>query len=453
MSKVDAERALSIYKTFVRQTDEVVKFLSTARRYENATRLQIPSLKHAPTSLTKSLQEYLNDPDFEINRRLYLAQQEAREEARRTGRPVKDVQAELAAKKANTGAGDVPSTSALAPPPQAQAKGPAPDLIDFFGSIEQNQQPMNAPPQQQINTGQMVPQYGFQQFPQNGQMPQQAGFQNGLPSTNPFAQMAAQQSSPPPQATNPFAQPQQQQQQFTGFSPQQSVQQQNHFSTQLSTIPQDQQVSFQPQQQMNNNTQPQFPFLIGAKQQPTVMQQQQQPFGQPQQVFPTEQNPQSSNPFRQSMMPQNTNSNSPFQSPTSGVSQGLLRQSTNPFARAVTSSTNQNHGSPFNSPPPGSQGGFTPQQLPMQTGTNPFARSSPVSNSQPGVNSPLSAQATGTNPFRQQQTAFINQQTGQGWQNTQGTMGGLENLNTVPVFPRPGGQEPFAQQQPQHPWS
>jgi len=47
-----------------------------------------------------------------------------------------------------------------------------------------------------------------------------------------------------------------------------------------------------------------------------------------------------------------------------------------------------------------------------------------------------------TNPFRQ--SAFVNQQTGQGWQASQGTMGGLEQLETIPVFPRPG--------QPQQSW-
>lgn len=78
MSKYDAQRALGIYKTFTKQTNLVVEFLSTARQYENATRLEIPKLKHAPTSLTSSLEEYLNDPDFEINRRQYLAQQEAK---------------------------------------------------------------------------------------------------------------------------------------------------------------------------------------------------------------------------------------------------------------------------------------------------------------------------------------------------------------------------------------
>jgi hypothetical protein len=51
--------------------------------------------------------------------------------------------------------------------------------------------------------------------------------------------------------------------------------------------------------------------------------------------------------------------------------------------------------------------------------------------------------ATGsTNPFRQ--SAFVNNQTGQGWQNSNaGTIGGM-NMDAVPttnVFPRPGQQQ------------
>src|ERR1700760_1348154 len=78
MSKPDAEKALKIYRTFVSQTEKVVRFLSIARHYEHATRLEIPKIRHAPTSLAKNLEEYLKLPDFDINRRQYLAAQEAK---------------------------------------------------------------------------------------------------------------------------------------------------------------------------------------------------------------------------------------------------------------------------------------------------------------------------------------------------------------------------------------
>ena len=78
MSRPDAERSIRIYKIFCKQTEQVVQYLSVARQFEYATRLEIPKLKHAPTSLAASLQEYLDDKDFEINRRQYLAEQDAR---------------------------------------------------------------------------------------------------------------------------------------------------------------------------------------------------------------------------------------------------------------------------------------------------------------------------------------------------------------------------------------
>ena len=89
------------------------------------------------------------------------------------------------------------------------------------------------------------------------------------------------------------------------------------------------------------------------------------------------------------------------------------------------------------------QTGLQPLQA-QATGTNPFARPTTATNTA----APLQVQATGTNPFRQ--SMFVNQQTGQGWQNApQATMGGLEQLETISVFPRPG--QPQAQQQ-QSPW-
>jgi hypothetical protein len=153
----------------------------------------------------------------------------------------------------------------------------------------------------------------------------------------------------------------------------------------------------------------------------------------------------STNPFRQSILPNATGaSTNSFGSPATPISQ----QSTNPFAKHSPTPASQ----PFSAPnSPFSNLSFSTQQQPQPliagaTGTNPFARLavSPVSSS------PFSAQSTGvstnvtgsTNPFRQSQ--FVNQQTGQGWQSgPQGTIGGMhpEQLQTMPVFPRPGQQQ------------
>lgn len=170
----------------------------------------------------------------------------------------------------------------------------------------------------------------------------------------------------------------------------------------------------------------------------------------------------------------------PSYSNTPPVTSPLSPQSTNPFARNITGqSTGQiqnspfapqpTAGSPFTSPPPQQQQQqqqpqslpftsplpqtqFTQQQqqqpasapiTPHKTGTNPFARSNASTPNSPSPFAPaqtLTSTPTGTNPFRQ--SAFVNQQTGQGWPAGQGTMEGFEQVPTMPVFPRPGQPQP-----------
>lgn len=76
MSKYDAETALEIYKDFVVLTTDVVNYLRVAKHLEYATKLHVPTIKHAPTALAKSLEEYLHDEQFEINRSQYLAEKD-----------------------------------------------------------------------------------------------------------------------------------------------------------------------------------------------------------------------------------------------------------------------------------------------------------------------------------------------------------------------------------------
>ena len=481
MSKYDAERALSIYKTFSKQTNQVVEYLSTARQYEHATRLDIPKLKHAPTSLTGSLEEYLNDPDFEINRRQYLAQQDAK----KGKRPMPNGAAETSDDFAKLGISKgtarqsfpEPKAPAAAPIVQ-QPKAPAPDLIDFFESIESNPQSMTG----QISTFQNTPQYPQQVpqlqqpngFAQAGQLQQQNA--NSVVDGNPFGQMQAQQQH---MLSNPIESG------FGGYTQQSSGQYQS------STMPQIDGNGFA-QQQQPFGQQFQQPQTFGTGQQL----QEQQPFGngqppQPQQAFsigqqfqthqpfsiaqqPQQQSPfsaglqsQVTNPFRKSMMTQSTGPNAFPNPPSMPTTQNL--QSTNPFVHNVsTQPTSELQGSPFTSQPPNQGSPLTsqppqstpfnspppPQQQqpqaaqplqPMRTGTNPFAHNTSSAQQRPSTASPLAANSTGsTNPFRQSQ--FVNQQTGQDWQANQGSMGGLEQLPTIPVFPRPGQQPQPTQQ-------
>lgn len=457
MSKYDAEQALEIYKTFSRQTDRVVQFLSVARQYENSTRLEIPKLKHAPTSLTSSLEEYLNDPDFEINRRQYLAQQDAKKgKGSATGSSSKTP----AKAQNNTPSKDLPgpkntTAAPTAPTSRPEPKGPAPDLIDFFDSIEDKQQPMATQPGQ------------LQGFQNNSQFQQQQ-----LPSTFPSS------------APNPFLQngaPQQQQ--LTGFVPQS-----NPYGPVQNQIQQPMQPDFSGTS-FGNTIQPpygqqsQFGSLPPSNSQQAFAPQQQQPlqqFSTGQQSFdPSSQSPQPTNPFRQASMPTGTSTSAFSSSPT--VSSPLGQRGTNPFARSGPSSlSSQSQATSFGSMPQQQQASqpfpqqqsqspfqHQPQQQPFlpqtsqpyqqqsppptttqslqphRTGTNPFARNITPSSQNPTSPPPMMPNMTGsTNPFRQ--STFMNQQTGQGWQAHQGSMGGLEQLNTLPVFPRPG--------QPSHPW-
>jgi phosphatidylinositol-binding clathrin assembly protein len=459
MSHPDAERALNIYRTFCKQTDLVVAYLSVARLHEHSTRLEIPKIKHAPTSLAKSLEEYLKDKDFEINRRQYLAEQEAKKHGKTTngalGRSTPLKSAELptsGSKPAELSSTATRSATTTTTTKQAPEKGPAPDLIDFFESIEQNQQPLgqtqNAPQFQQ--TSQFQQQQSF--IPQ-----QQSSFPGQIPGAQPQQPFGVGYG----QGTNPFGQQQTQQIQpsftgagFGGYTPQPF----SPSSSSLSPIPQDSIASF-PQQ---------------AQQQ----QQQQQPqnFSTGQVSAPLQQQATSTNPFRQSIMQNSpglaagaqnsptTKSTNPFakstqqQTPT-GSSSAFSAASSSPFSSQPTSSPftnpsasslpfvmNQQTPSDMYSTMPSIPAVHPPSQSPQSlqpatTGINPFRHPSPNQNtlspSSPSSGGGLVPNPTGsTNPFRQ--SAFVNPATGQGWQSSQGTMGGLEHLETTKVFPRPG---------------
>lgn len=421
LSKPDATRALAVYRTFVKQTEAVVQYLSLARSHEHSTRLEIPKIKHAPTSLAASLEEYLNDKDFEINRRQYLAEKEAKKNGGKATNGTSKAQESKPA-PSNTSK-DQPSATTAPAPPKPAASAP---LIDLFASLEDNQQTMATQPMMQSFPQQTGFQQGFQIPQQTANMgfPQQQQQQPFVPqnsqATNPFQMQ---------QQIQPQMQPQQLQTQFTGagfggYTPQPT------FSPQstLAPIPQNGVPDFSQQQQ--------------HAQLPTIAE-------------PLQSQQTSTNPFRQSILPSAASMAEPkLLSNPSGAS-SLNRSATNPFAKHNTGFQQPSQSptaalpystSPVQPSPFGALQQMQQQQLPLQpapTRTNPFARQpSPLSgNSSPGG---LTVHATGsTNPFRQ--SAFVNQQTGQGWQATsnQGTLGGmsLDQVPTTSVFPRPGQQQ------------
>lgn len=418
---------MGVYRTFTRQTDYVVQYLTVARQFEHHTRVEVPKLKHAPVNLGRQLEEYLKDPDFEIHRRQYLAELEAKKSKGGSGggssRLFKTDSASRSGttKAASSSAnGSSSASKPAATKAAAPAKGPDHDLIDFFDSIEQNQTPMpvQAQPQVPAQTG-MTP-WGnspFQMQPgqiqTNGFLPQQTGFA----SNSPFQQQSPQQQQQPAQQLQPN---------FTGAGFGGFTSQPTFQPSSLAPIPQDTVASFQ----------------TGA---PSGFQNLQT--GQ-----------QTTNPFRQSMLLTGGQANSPF-APTTPTTPGQQQrpatsQSTNPFARSSPQAAQPfaAPNSPFQSQSPQQQQQQPAPLQPMQTGTNPFARNfggasqSPQQQQRPvTAGGALAPQPTGsTNPFRQ--SAFVNHATGMGWQNNQQPMGGgLDQLETVPVFPRPAQQTPWQQ--------
>lgn len=443
MSRYDAERGLEIYKTFTKQTADVVEFLQQARAVETATRLQIPNLKHAPTSLTSSLEEYLHDPEFDSNRRNYLANQEAK----RSGKPVPSVKPNSPppGQQSKTSAAQrlpspIPATVA---PESTQPRAVAPDLIDFFESIESEQTPMfgnqsDAPQQTQITQIQhqysQQPDVAFMGVPQSFVVPQQFSAQTALPYSiayqpqNPYSQ-AQQIPAPVLQANTLPQQPQQMQPNFTGAG----------FG------------GYTPSDQTAVSAPP-MPALPQQFAQPT-----QPPIFQPQTLSPTltlSTGQTDTNPFRQSMMMTGSVvSNQPL---NSYAPSPQVQKSTNPFARAVpqSSPTSLMATAPAFPLSTQSTSAYAPQSTPqamplsqqptvrsMPTGTNPFARnlasSTPTGSSVGSAALSVPVTTGGTNPFRhsimaQQQHAQVNGN----FPGQTGSMGGWENLETIPIFPR-----------------
>ncbi|KAL2154282.1 hypothetical protein VTH82DRAFT_2958 [Thermothelomyces myriococcoides] len=440
LSKPDAERALNIYRTFTKQTDYVVQYLSVARQYEHHTRVEVPKLKHAPVNLGRQLDEYLKDPDFEIHRRQYLAELEAKKSkgaSSGASKAAKSDSAKASSSSANTN--ERPSqTSAKSEPP----KGPDGDLIDFFESIEQNQTPMVVQlPQQQQQQPQPQPQpqaqmqmgmspWGPAPFqPQQSLQPLSTGFVSQSPafgSNTPFQQQDQTAFSPVQQTTTaPQMQPTFTGAGFGGFSPQPQT---GFQSNTLPPIPQDSVASFQ-----TATTSASFQGLQAPQQ--------------------------TTNPFRQSMLSNQQTGTTPF-APTTTQPNTQQRPatsaSTNPFARsspqAAQPFSTPSSSSPFQTSQPAQSPASQPAPMqPLQTGTNPFAKNFGAGQpAQPTQQRPVTAggilsQPTGsTNPFRQ--SAFVNHNTGMGWQHNQQPIGGgLDQLESIPVFPRPAQQTPWQQ--------
>lgn len=378
MSKVDAERALKIYKKFVDQTKYVIDYLRVAKHLEHSTKLHVPTIKHAPTALTSSLEEYLDDPNFDANRRQYLIEKQLKKEGKASptkvpnlltkpqeSQPPSQQQAQVQPQRANS----LVVQQTYNPWEQVMQQPFANSIVTHTGevftmpSIAQGQQiQLNSP---------------FGNQPQVFQQPTQ-------PSLNPAF------------TGNGFGGygPQVQQSQATGNNP--FLQNVNDNQVQSQVQP------FMQQQQTQQFIQPQQTQPFG--------QQQPQPFMQPQQPQPFDQQQlQQSNPqlTQQNTFGLNRSNTNPFSMSNGTSPQPINPQSTNPFGNTRFSS------------------GSNTTALSFNNGSKP---------------EPIKATATGSNPFKVSETTsslFNSAANVQPQQiRPQPTAGGLENLPTVPVFPQ-----------------
>lgn len=384
MSKHDASHALDIYEGFTKQTANVVAYLKIAKHLEHATKLRVPNIKHAPTSLMDSLADYLNDPDFETNHRQYLAEKEAKKNLANS-KPTNNIQQQQNQKSA-AGGDDFFFDHAAN---EQKSQQPANDLVDIFGG---------APVQQQESV------IGNQQQ------------QRHISMYNPFYQQV-QQASPQqqqqsqPQVAQQMAQPQYNQQQ------QQPLVQQT-YTGQYTTQPPLQQTYTGGVEQQSVLTQNYTGAGFGGYTPgPATTNDQYQQWQQPQQQQPVQ------------LQRSNTGGN-PF---------GVQRSATgehNPFKRASTlPALSETSVSTIQPSQPVANNTINKVSL-QRTGTNPFSRSQ---------SQPLSQQDTGTNPFRKSMYATSTPSIQQ--PSMPASFGGLEALPTVSVFPQTQ-QQTQQQQQP-----
>ena len=408
----------------------MIEYLSEAKSLEHALRLQIPNVKHAPTGLTQALEEYLNDPDFEIHRKQYLESKEkglsvpapktSSAASKATTTETKPAQPGISFKEYcltearpdptnpfNSLTGRQQSVAAAPPATPAQKQQ---NLIDFFNSIESEQTSMFPTPQQQQQAfpQQQTPVYTNPSFTHTyvqpvNQYPNAASQQPLYQSQQTFTpqqQFAAPQSPIRPEWTGAG---------FGGYTP----------STAASPVHI-------------------MPTIPSAQPAPAPAQ-----FASPAQVpstsLPAGRTGTGTNPFRASIMPpastSSEQSTNPFAPQRSQTMPANLSQPQS-FSSSQTSFSSQPQPSTFQQPfqapsqtsfqsPPPSQPVFqqpsqsqppftaqiaTPTQVSSQTGTNPFARPQQLN-----APSRLTPQVTGTNPFRQSLMPGATGVNGFGW--------------------------------------
>lgn len=329
LSKVDAETALDVYRGFTRLTNKVISFLRVAKNLEYQTKFHVPNIKHAPTSLVSSLEMYLNDPDFETNRRQYLAEKSAkprrdREDRSELAQQPTANQRELSAKVQGDESSQPPAMQQRQPSFKLSNQMQQPQTIQFA----QPAQPVQSQQPQPVQAAPARSSFDLLDF----------GQATSAPAAAPAAAPVPAQPSP----YNPFY-AQVQQEVLAQTQAAQIQLEQSQAQMQM------QQMQYQ-QQQLQQSQQLQAQLTGGWDLGQAPSQQQQQPFAN-QQVAQHTQPMQS----QSSILPVQTTGYNPFK---------RVSMSTNPFAQDQVN-PQQSH--------------FVPQMAPQMaqqvTGTNPFRNS------------------------------------------------------------------------------
>ncbi|BGP00224.1 Clathrin coat assembly protein AP180A [Rhodotorula toruloides] len=227
MSHVDATTALKIYKTFCRDTEKVVAYLGTAKKLYNVLNIPIPNIKHAPLSLASSLEEYLNDPNFEQNRQEYKGNKRIAD----GGTPRSSTPKATATTNGSTSSAPAASSPSAPSTSEPSSSNAPKSFTDFFESIETSQVSMFNSPQMGGGHFQQQPMFAPFAAPQatgmpfmgqpTGVMPQMTGNPFLQPQMTGFAPMQQPQMTGflQPQATGMMANPFRQSMMMTGAAP------------------------------------------------------------------------------------------------------------------------------------------------------------------------------------------------------------------------------------------
>ncbi|KAI0683970.1 ANTH domain-containing protein [Cytidiella melzeri] len=387
MSKIDAKEALAVYRHFCKETERVVEYLGVAKKLQNLLNVPIPNLRHAPVSLAGSLEEYLNDPNFEQNRIEYKTNKEIADRNTKSGFKASPnlPQQQAPNTKPSTSTQPAASTSAVA----ASDPGKNPQaMMDFFTAIEEEQQTIFNP-----STNSPTSNYFQQQAAANPFAQRQAGA--GQPFTVPQMQTGQPFGASQNQMQQTvFVAPQQ-----TGFNPfgqQQSVQ---GFGGGLQPQP----TGFLAPQMTGANPFRQsmmFPQMTGvgpfgfSQQQPQTHAQVSAPTGKAN-PFPSV-----TGPFGQQQPQANSN---PFPTTTHLQQQPQLSQ-TNPFPHFSSQQNVSGTSNPF----PSFSSTASAAPVPVSPAFNPAASGSAANEPPRSASVPLSSGPSDPAPLKTHQTGSRN---------------------------------------------